>query len=172
MRDSEDPSSPSSHNAFAAEFLSRFEQEDEPPSAAEADVAGPWEVQSFALADGHEAFGLWRLGERPDWGDAPSGLFRDQATALLAAAVRPFVGRDPFFELGRERESGGFPLLRQGEAIGWLDLFDEDWASGVNALERLTRSPQALATLMEAAGPLALERAGRILRARVMERDE
>jgi hypothetical protein len=168
----EDPSSPSSHNAFAAEFLSRFEQEDEPPSAAEADVAGPWEVQPFPLADGREAFGLWRLGERPDLGDLPAGLFREHAAALLAAAVRPFVGRDPFYELGRERESGGFPLLRQGEAIGWLDLFDEDWAAGVNALERLTRSPQALATLLEAAGPLALERAGRILRARVMEREE
>jgi hypothetical protein len=168
----EDRSTPSSRNAFAEEFLNRFEQEDEPPSAAEADVAGPWEVQPFPLADGRNAFGLWRLGEGPEHGDTPAGLFRDHATALLAATVRPFVGRDPFYELGRERESGGFPLLRQGESIGWLDLFDEDWAAGVNALERLTRSPQALATLMEAAGPLALERAGRILRVRVMEREE
>jgi len=168
----EDRSTPSSHNAFAEEFLNRFEQEDEPPSAAEADVAGPWEVQLFPMADGHEAFGLWRQGERPEYGDAPAGLFRDHATALLAATVRPVVGRDPFYELGRERESGGFPLVRQGEAVGWLDLFDEDWAAGINTLERLTRRPQALATLMEAAGPLALERAGRILRVRVMEREE
>ncbi len=172
MHPEEDRSAPSSRNAFAEEFLNRFELEDEPPSAAEADVAGPWQVQPFPLADGHEAFGLWRQGEGPEWGDTPSGLFRDHSTALLAATVRPFVGRDPFYELGRERESGGFPLLRQGEAIGWLDLFDEDWASGVNALERLARSPQALATLMEAAGPLALERAGRILRGRVMESEE
>jgi hypothetical protein len=172
MHDPEDASTPPSRNAFAEEFLSRFEHEDEPPSAAEADVAGPWEVQPFPLADGHEAFGVWRLGERAGWGDAPAGLFRDPSTALLAATVRPFVGRDPFYELGREREGGGFPLLRQGEAIGWLDLFDEDWALGVNVLERLARSPQALASLMEAAGPLALERAGRILRARVMEREE
>ncbi|HEX3555403.1 MAG TPA: hypothetical protein VIA62_19445 [Thermoanaerobaculia bacterium] len=172
MRDSEDPNTAPPRNAFAEEFLNRFEQEDEPPAAAEADVAGPWEVQPFPLADGREAFGLWRLGERPDLGDAPAGLFRDHATALLAGTVRPFVGRDPFYELGRERESNGFPLLRQGEAVGWLDLFDEDWAMGLNVLERLTRSPQALATLMEAAGPLALERAGRILRARVMEREE
>ena len=53
--------------------------------------------------------------------------------------------------------------------MGWIDLFDEDWAFGVNVLERFTRSPVALARLLEAAGPLALERAGRILRERVME---
>ena len=172
MRDLKDPSTPPPLNAFAEEFLRFFEQEDEPASAAEADVAGPWEIQPSSTADGRDAFGLWRLGERPEWGDAPAGIFREHATALLAAAVRPFLGRDPFYELGRERWSGGFPLLRQGEAVGWIDLFDEDWAFGVNVLERFTRSPQALAALMEAAGPLALERAGRILRLRVtVERD-
>ena len=169
MRDPEDPTTPSSPNAFAEEFLRRFELEDEPASAAEADVAGPWEVQPAATADGREAFGLWRLGERLDYGDAPAGLFRERSTALLAAAVRPFVGRDSFYELGQERWNGGFPLLRQGESMGWIDLFDEDWAFGVNILERFTRSPQALATLLEAAGPLALERAGRILRTRVLD---
>jgi hypothetical protein len=167
MRDREDPTTPPPRNAFAEEFLRLFEQEDEPPSAAEADVAGPWEIQPSPTADGRDAFGLWRLGERPEWGDAPAGLFRERSTALLAAAVRPFLGRDPFYQLGRERWNGGFPLLRQGEAVGWLDLFDEDWAFGVNVLERFTRSPQALAALMEAAGPLALEHAGRILRLRV-----
>jgi hypothetical protein len=168
MRDDEDPTTPP-RNAFAEEFLRLFEQEDEPASAAEADVAGPWEIQRSATAEGREAFGLWRLGERPEWGDVPTGLFRERSTALLAAAVRPFLGRDPFYELGRERWNGGFPLLRQGEAVGWIDLFDEDWAFGVNVLERFTRSPQALAALMEAAGPIALERAGRILRWRVTE---
>ncbi len=168
MRDHEDPTTPP-RNAFAEEFLRLFEQEDEPASAAEADVAGPWEVQRSSTAEGREAFGLWRLGERPEWGDVPTGLFRERSTALLAAAVRPFLGRDPFYELGRERWNGGFPLLRQGEAVGWIDLFDEDWAFGVNVLERFTRSPRALAALMEAAGPIALERAGRILRLRVTE---
>jgi hypothetical protein len=67
-------------------------------------------------------------------------------------------------------------LLRQGEAVGWIDLFDEDWAFGINVLERFTRAPEALARLLEAAGPLTLERAGRILRHRIvqegMEEDE
>jgi hypothetical protein len=171
MRDPEDPSTPVS-NAFAEEFLRRFELEDEPASAAEADVAGPWRVDPTSTSDDREAFGLWRSGERPEWGDAPAGLFSERSTALLAAAVRPFVGRDPFYELGKERWNGGFPLLRQGEVVGWIDLFDEDWAFGVNVLERFTRSPEALARLLEAAGPLALERAGRILRERIMDGEE
>ena len=166
MRDPDDPTIPT-RNAFAEEFLRLFEQEDEPASAAEADAAGPWEVQPSPTSDGRDAFGLWRQGERPEWGDPPAGLFRERSTALLAAAVRPLLGRDPFYELGRERSNGGFPLIRQGEAVGWIDLFDEDWAFGVNVLERFTRSPQALAALLEAAGPLALERAGRILQVRV-----
>ena len=172
MRDLEDSTLPPSRNAFNEEFLRRFEKEDEPPSGAEADVAGPWEVSPTVTAEGREAFGVWRLGERPHWGDAPAGLFLDRSTAQLAAAVRPFVGRDPFYELGKERWNGGFPLRRQGEAVGWLDLFDEDWAFGLNVLERFTRSPAALASLLEAAGPLALERAGRILRGRVIEASE
>lgn len=167
MRDPEDPST-LVPNAFTEEFLRRFEAEDEPPSAAEADVAGPWRIEPSSTSEGREAFGLWRLGERQAWGDAPAGLFRERQTALLAAAVRPFVGRDPFYELGTERWNGGFPLLRQGEVIGWIDLFDQDWVFGINVLERFVRSPEAIATLLEAAGPLALEGAGRILRERIM----
>lgn len=169
MRDSGDSSTPHSRNAFADDFLRRFETADEPASAAEADGAGPWQIQPFPLADGREAFGLFRAGERPEWGDGPAGLFRERSTALLAAAVRPFVGREAYLELGKEPWSSGFPLLRQGEAIGWIDLFDENWAFGINVLERFTRSPEALASLLEAAGPLALQRAGRLLRVRVEE---
>jgi hypothetical protein len=151
------------HNAFASEFLNRFHQHDEPESSAEADAAGPWRALPSATADGREAHGVWRAGERPEWGDPPAALLRDRELALLAAAVRPLVGREPFYCLGTEREPAGFPLLRQGEAVGWIDLFDEDWAFGINVLERLARSPQALASVLEAAGPLALERVGRLL---------
>ena len=44
--------------------------------------------------------------------------------------------------------------------------------SVANVLERFARSPLALARLLEAAGPLALERAGRILREQVQAMDE
>lgn len=151
-------------NAFSEEFLDRFKVEDEPASSGEADAQGPWRVLPWPTPDGREAYGLWRLGEDPEWGDAPAAVFRERSTALLAAIARPALGRDPFFRLGKERvRAGGFPLLRQGEAEGWIDLFDEDWAFGLGLLERLVRSPEALATVLEAAGPLALLRAGAIL---------
>ncbi len=169
MRDLDDPTI---RNAFDEEFLRRFQREDEPGSAGEADAAGPWEVHAAPTPDGREAYGLWRLGERPEWGDPPAALFRERSMALLAAAIRPLLGKEPYYVLGRDRRSGGFPLFRQGEPVAWIDLFDEDWAFGLNLLERFTRSPQAMATLLDAAGPLALERAGRILRHRVMDLEE
>jgi hypothetical protein len=151
-------------NAFSAEFLERFPMEDEPSSSGEADAEGPWRVLPWPTPDGREAYGLWRLGEEPEAGDPPAAVFRERSSAMLAAIARPALGRDPFFRLGKERDqAGGFPLLRQGEAEGWLDLFDQDWAFGVGLLERLVRSPEALATVLEAAGSLALLRAGAIL---------
>ena len=163
MHDRRQPSMPYPHNAFAAEFLDRFHEQDEPSTSAEADAAGPWRTLPSQTADEREAHGIWRQGERPEWGDFPSALMRERAMALLAAAVRPLVGGDPLYLLGTEREAEGFPLLLHGEAVGWLDLFDEDWAFGINVVDRLTRSPQALAAVLEAAGPLALERVGRLL---------
>jgi hypothetical protein len=38
------PDVPSSHNAFTPSFLRRFAEYDEPPTAGEADTAGPWRI--------------------------------------------------------------------------------------------------------------------------------
>ena len=103
-------------------------------------------MQPSATADGLEAFGLWRTGRAAGLGRRARRTFPRAVDGPAGRRVRPFVGRDPFYELGQERWNGGFPLLRQGETLGWIDLFDEDWAFGVNVLERFTRSPEALAT--------------------------
>ena len=150
-------------NAFASEFLEALKLGDEPASSAEADAEGPWYVMEWPTADGRPSFGLWRLGERPQDGDPPAAVFRERSTALLAAAARPALGREPFYKLGKDRVNGGFPLLRQGEVEGSLELFDEDWAFGINLLERLVRSPDAVATILDAAGPLAMMRIGVLL---------
>ncbi|MFL6234124.1 MAG: hypothetical protein ACJ76N_13400 [Thermoanaerobaculia bacterium] len=83
-----DDSTLSSSNAFSPSFLHRIGQRDEPPSAGEADVAGPWRI-----------------------------------------------------------------LERLIEAL--------------HVVERLGRSPEALANVLEAAGPLTLERAGALLDERI-----
>ena len=46
-------------NAFNTAFLGRLAERDEPPTAGDADVAGPWRIEPIP---GH-GFGLFRVGE-------------------------------------------------------------------------------------------------------------
>jgi hypothetical protein len=48
------------------------------------------------------------------------------------------------------------------QVAGWLDRYEPRWAEGLHLLEAIVRSPWALATLLEAAGPGAEEQVGRI----------
>jgi hypothetical protein len=50
-----------------------------------------------------------------------------------------------------------------GEAVGWLQVFDEDLVTGMSWAESLMRSPEALAMFLEACGKTILERAGALL---------
>jgi hypothetical protein len=159
MRSSDDRSTPV-HNAFHPDFLHRIGERDEPLTGGEADVAGPWLVEEIPGA----GFGLFRSGEGKKRAFRPAAVFRDRAHALLAAAVLPGTGRDAAFRLGTEAELAGYPLrIPGGEIAGHLHLFDEALAAALHVVEALVRSPEALANLLEAAGGLALERAGAIL---------
>ena len=51
---------------------------------------------------------------------------------------------------------------------GHLERFDEGLIAALHVVDSLLRSPAALADLLEAAGQLALERAGAILDERVV----
>jgi hypothetical protein len=60
--------------------------------------------------------------------------------------------------LEEEAAAEGFPLVavygEQGPQVaGWLDRYEPRWAEGLSLLEAIVRSPWALATLLEAAGP-------------------
>ena len=136
-------------------------------TSGEADVAGPWHVEEIP-GEGH---GIFRLGESLERGFEPYAVFRSRTHALLAAAVLPGTGRDPAFRLQKEAGPEGF-LVETGngaEPVGHLALFDESLVDALHVVESLTRSPMALANLLEAAGPLALEHAGVILDSRFPE---
>ena len=165
MRDSNESISPSSRNAFTPEFLQRIGERDEPLTAAEADVAGPWAVEEMPGV----GWGLYRAGEGAARQIRPYGVFRDHAVALLFAAVLPGTGRDKAFRLRKEPEGAGYAVesAPDGRVIGYLALFDETLVDAAHAVEVLARLPESLANLLEAAGGLALERAGAILDARV-----
>ena len=165
MRSSDDRSIPLP-NAFRSEFLKRIGERDEPLTGAEADVAGPWLVEEIPGA----GFGLFRSGEGQKRSFLPAAVFRDRAHALLAVAVLPGTGRDAAFRLGGEPELAGYPLREPtGSIAGYLHLFDESLTGALHVVETLVRSPESLANLLEAAGAIALERAGAILDARFSE---
>lgn len=148
-----------SPNAFAHLFLRRMAERDEPPTAGEADVQGPWRV----VAAPGRGYAVIRVGEDLAEGDRPTAVFRDRSAALLAAAVLPATGREAAYRLGYEAEPQGYPLWADGEVAGHLQLFDETLTQALHVVDRIARSPLSLAALLEAAGGLALERAGRIL---------
>jgi hypothetical protein len=165
MRDFDESISPSSRNAFTPEFLQRIGERDEPLTAAEADVAGPWRVEEMPGV----GWGLYRAGEGAARQFRPFGVFRDHAVALLFAAVLPGTGRDKAFRLHKEPEGAGYAVESgsDGRPIGYLALFDETLVEAAHTVECLVHQPESLATLLEAAGGLALERAGAILDVRV-----
>jgi hypothetical protein len=164
MRSLDDSTLSSSRNAFSPFFLHRIGERDEPVTAGEADVAGPWHVEE--LPGGGQ--GLYRLGESRERGFEPYAVFRSRSHALLAAAVLPGTGRDPAYRLQKEAGSQGFAIeTPDGEVVGHCALFDENLIAALALGDGLLRLPESLAGLLEAAGAVALERAGVILEGRV-----
>jgi hypothetical protein len=167
MRSSDDSILSSSRNAFSPSFLHRIGERDEPPTAGEADAAGPWRVLELP----GRGFGLFRIGESPARGHRPAAVFRQRWLALLAAAVLPGTGRDAAFRLQKDSGPEGFTVEagNGGEVVGHLELFDQGLIEALHVAEGLLRSPETLAVLLEAAGQVALERAGAILDERIPE---
>jgi len=160
MRSSDHRTPSQPPNAFATTFLRSFEERDEPPTAGEADAAGPWFIEPIPGL----GFGLFRAGESLARGFRPAAVFPDRWLALLAAAVLPGTGRDALLRLDKQPDADGYGVvLDDGEVVGHLELFDETLLDAMNAAVALVRSPWSLAYLLEAAGPLALERCGAIL---------
>jgi hypothetical protein len=159
-----DSTLPSSPNAFSPSFLQRIGERDEPPMAAEADTAGPWHVEEIPGA----GFGLFRLGESRARGFRPAAVFRQRFLALIAMAVLPGTGRDAAFRLQKESGPDGFAIeAGDGEVMGHSGLFDEGLTAALHMADSLARSPESLASFLEAVGQVALERAGAILDERV-----
>jgi hypothetical protein len=152
-----------------------------------------WEsVKDSDASGGASDSGGDSAGDSGGAGDVPYAIFRRRETALLAAAVLPATGRDPLFRLDTEPDAHGFPLRACGAPCARLDCrlegegdgagpapaaptasqttpaghlrdFDEGLADALQVAAALVRSPVALARLLEAAGHVALEQAGRIL---------
>ncbi|HSK81360.1 MAG TPA: hypothetical protein VLQ45_33210 [Thermoanaerobaculia bacterium] len=156
---------PSSRNAFSPSFLERIALRDEPPTAGEADVAGPWRIEEISS----RGWGLFPVGASAARGDRPYAVFAERWAALLAAAFLPGTGREPAFRLHKDAGPEGYAIEANGggAVIGHLALFDEKLVDALNAGESLLRSPESLANLLESGGQVALERSGAILDERI-----
>jgi hypothetical protein len=169
-------------NAFDPAFLARVQGLDEPLTAAEAELAGPWKVEALPPVPGRPgASAVLRAWESVDKGDRPLAVFVHPETAALFAALLPSLEREPLYHLRAEPDpaaplpGGGFyPLLtvygEQGPVVGgWLDRYRPEAAAALHLLEALVRSPYQLAAVCRVAGGGALAQAGRTLAESVPE---
>jgi hypothetical protein len=113
------------------------------------------------------AVAVLRQWEEVDAGDPPVAILWHEETARLLSVLLPVIDREPLFYVEDGAAAEGYPLVAvygdQGPQVaGWLDRGEPRWAEGLHVLEAIVRSPLALATLLEAAGPGAEEQVGRI----------
>ena len=66
------------------------------------------------------------------------------------------------YELGAEPDPAGYPVLRDHKLVGHLPLYDPDLCRRLNVADALLSAPAAFARLLDAAGTLLLEHAGKI----------
>jgi hypothetical protein len=151
-------------NAFAEEYLELLSQRDEPVTAAEADSAGPWHLEAHL-----HGWAVLRQGESLDKGSTPMAFFQKKDVARLAAAVLPGTGRRLRYRLGKDEETSGYPLLDDGRVVGHLRFFDEALVGALNIVDALVSMPRDLAWLLDGAGGLALDHAGKIALERALD---
>jgi hypothetical protein len=154
---------PEPSNAFEAKYLARLDARDEPPTALEADFAGPWSIDALPGSGG---YGLYRAGESPQ-GLVPVASFQERWRAELVAALLPLLARDPSYRFREKPDSDDWYAIESredwGAVVGRLFVHDPAVLAGLHILEGLMRAPMALALLLDACGKTALERAGAIL---------
>jgi hypothetical protein len=156
-------------NAFTARFLARLGERDEPPTAGEAAVAGPWRIEPIP----GRGLGLFRAGQSLARGGRPAAVCASSWVALVIAAVLPGTGRDPVLRLGKEAGTDGlYPItLDTGEVVAGLEVFDDTLIEHANAVVHLLQSPLSLANALDAAGAEALDHCGGILDERMSPPD-
>lgn len=152
-------------NAFEARFLAALDEQDEPAGAREAELDATWRVEALS----EQSFGVFREGRDGRNRESAYAVFRHREDALLAKAVLPALGREPYFlilesaaspvamRLGVGTDGAGFRVV--GEVSEWYPEFRDALQIGAY----LARHPEALAAVLEAAGPRAVAALGEIL---------
>jgi hypothetical protein len=157
MRTRDEDSTPVPPSAFTAEYLELLAERDEPVTAAEADVAGPWHLEAHPSS----GWAVLRQGESLE-SSQPVAIFSKKDAARLAAAVLPSTGRRSRYRLGKDPDALGYPVYDDAQVVGHFERFHEDLVVALNVVDALVSSPGDLAWLLDAAGGLALDHAEKI----------
>lgn len=151
-------------NAFSQKYLDALREQDDVPTALEAESAGPHKL--LEIPDG---FGIFRLWESPEKGHPPLAVFQERGVALRFLAVWSLVGQERTFRACGEAGPEWVPVESGGETVGRLQTFNEDLLFAAHVVDSILRSPASLAVVLGAAGPVAQEIAGQILALGVVE---
>lgn len=148
-----------------------------PATEAEALLAGPLTVEEIRVAEpGPPAWAVVRRAEPVADGGRAAALYRYRSEALMAAAVLPAVARPCPYHLSDHPKRLGYPLHAFNRHIGHLSRLGQGEAaaqhrdaflSHLHLARHFVTHPEALAHLLEAAGPEALPVLGRALARRI-----
>ena len=147
-------------NAFSPEYIGALRERDEPASAADGDVAGPWRLRE--REDGFHVFREWESFEA---GHRPVASFKAREDALFFVVALGVAGRSAIFRVRDAGKTGGegYPLEREGELVGTLRIYRAELVVIAHALASVVRSPVDLSILFDLSGSQVQEMTGEIL---------
>jgi|SRR3954467_611700 len=146
--------------AFSPEYLTALREGDEPVTAADPEIVGPWRIW-----ESKDMFHIFREWEQFETGHQPVASFKHRQDALLFTAALRACARPMIFRI---QSSGpttpeGYRMERDGEFVGHLRTDRAELLTVAHALANVARSPVDLAILFELAGSEVQEMTGEIL---------
>ena len=159
--------SPALATVFTPAFLQRIRRLDNPPSARAAALSGPWEVEAVELPPDGRRYVVSRRDEPFSEGGSVFAVFGARDVALETAAVLPSVGTSMDLHLNGSGNRHGYKLHEGERFLGHLARNEERLLPRLHLARHLVGDPDALALLLEAAGPEALAILGRVLHRRI-----
>jgi len=153
-------SSPQTVNAFSRDYIAALRERDEPASATDGDVVGPWRLRE---RDG--AFHIFREWERFETGHSPVASFKSREDAMFFQVALGIAARPALLRAREAGEPGGrgYVVEREGEAVGSLRTYRAELLVIAQTLASLVRSPVDLSILFELSGSQVQEMTGEIL---------
>jgi len=152
---------------FTPAFLQRVRRLENPPSARQASLSGPWEVEAVPTREHGCQYVVSRRAESFSEGGSVFGLFPSRTVALATAAALPSLGAPMGLHLNGNGHRLGHALHDGPVFLGHLARDDARLLPRLHAVRCLLADPDALALVMEAAGPEALALLGRELHRRI-----